>query len=56
MTMFGPWYEPDNDPSIPPWPGFDPQRIVASIRSALPVAAFVVLCLITLAVMTSVAT
>lgn len=53
MTMFGPWYDPHDDPSTPPWPGFDPPRIVASLRLAMPVVAFVVLGLVTLAIMTS---
>lgn len=56
MTMFGPWYDPDDDPSTPPWPGFDPELIVHKLRSALPVIVLVVLGLVTLAVMTSVTT
>jgi hypothetical protein len=26
--MFGPWYDPEDDPSISPWPGFDPEHMV----------------------------
>ncbi|MGH9039976.1 MAG: hypothetical protein ACRDZ3_07085, partial [Acidimicrobiia bacterium] len=42
---------PHDDPSIPPWPGFDPERIVREIRAASFVVVPVLLVLFVFAVM-----
>lgn len=55
MTMFGPWYDPENDPSSPPWPGFDPVRIVTALRASVLVLVPILLGLATFAIMKSLA-